>query len=101
MVVVDLPRRAPSAVGQPMLEEPLPRSALAALAVGVVVPFLALVAAVPIAWGWGLSWLDLTIGLVAYLVTGFGVAVGLHRHFTTVRSRPRGGCGSPWRWPAA
>jgi len=52
------------------------------LAIGVAVPFLALLAAVPIAWGWGLSWLDLTIGLVAYLVTGFGVAVGLHRHFT-------------------
>ncbi len=82
MVVVDLPGRAPSAVGQPMLEEPLPRSALAALAVGVVVPFLALVAAVPIAWGRGLSWLDLTIGLVAYVATGFGVAVGLHRHIT-------------------
>jgi len=65
-----------------MLEEPVPRSAMVVLAVGVVVPFLALVAAVPIAWGWGLSWLDVAIGLVAYLVTGFGVTVGLHRYLT-------------------
>jgi len=64
-MVVDLPVRAPSAVGRPMLEEPVPRSAMVVLAVGVVVPFLALVAAVPIAWGWGLSWLDVAIGLVA------------------------------------
>ena len=27
------------------------------------VPFLALVAAVPLAWGWGLSWVD--VGLTA------------------------------------
>jgi stearoyl-CoA desaturase (delta-9 desaturase) len=43
------------------------------LAVIVAVPFLALLAAVPVAWGWGLSWLDVVIGLVFYLVAGFGV----------------------------
>jgi stearoyl-CoA desaturase (delta-9 desaturase) len=48
----------------------------------VVVPFLALLAAVPVAWGWGLSWLDVAIGLVLYLVAGFGVTVGFHRYFT-------------------
>jgi stearoyl-CoA desaturase (Delta-9 desaturase) len=82
MVIVDLPRRTPSTAGKVMLDEPVPRSALVVLAVGVVVPFLALMAAVPIAWGWGLSWLDVAIGLVAYLVSGFGVTVGFHRYFT-------------------
>jgi stearoyl-CoA desaturase (Delta-9 desaturase) len=48
----------------------------------VALPFLALLAAVPVAWGWGLSWLDVLIGGVFYLASGFGVTVGFHRHFT-------------------
>lgn len=48
----------------------------------VAVPFLALLAAVPFAWGWGLTWLDIAIGAVMYVVTGLGVTVGYHRHFT-------------------
>jgi stearoyl-CoA desaturase (delta-9 desaturase) len=46
------------------------------------VPLLALLAAVPMAWGWGLSWLDMTIALAFYLASGFGVTVGFHRYFT-------------------
>ncbi|WP_436761737.1 acyl-CoA desaturase [Streptosporangium sp. V21-05] len=51
---------------------------------GVVVgaPLIALVAAVPFAWGWGLGWSDILIAGVFYVVTGLGVTVGLHRHFT-------------------
>jgi stearoyl-CoA desaturase (delta-9 desaturase) len=51
---------------------------------GVVVgaPLIALVAAVPFAWGWGLGWSDIVIAGVFYVVTGLGVTVGLHRHFT-------------------
>ncbi|PSK98365.1 stearoyl-CoA desaturase (delta-9 desaturase) [Murinocardiopsis flavida] len=48
----------------------------------VFVPLIALVAAVPFAWGWGLSWIDLAIGAVFYLVSGLGITVGFHRHFT-------------------
>lgn len=48
----------------------------------VAVPFLALLAAVPFAWGWGLTWLDIAIGAVMYVITGLGVTVGYHRHFT-------------------
>jgi len=82
MVVVDMPGGAQPAVGKPMLGEPAPRWVLGVMAVMVVGPFLALLAAVPVAWGWGLSWLDVSIGLVFYLVAGFGVTVGLHRYFT-------------------
>ena len=82
MVNVDLPVGAPSTVARPMLDEPVSRSVLVVLAVGVVVPFLALLAAVPVAWGWGLSWLDVAIAVVAYLVTGFAVTMGFHRYFT-------------------
>ncbi len=47
-----------------------------------VVPFLALLAVVPIVWGWGLSWLDLGLAAVTYTLTCLGVTVGFHRYFT-------------------
>ncbi len=52
------------------------------VAVFVGVPFLGLVAAVPLAWGWGLSWLDVGLTLAFYLLSGLGVTVGFHRLFT-------------------
>jgi stearoyl-CoA desaturase (delta-9 desaturase) len=83
MVVVEtVDGAATAAIGKPMLEPPPPRWAVGVLAVIVAVPFLALLAAVPVAWGWGLSWLDVVLGLVFYLVAGFGVTTGFHRHFT-------------------
>lgn len=53
-----------------------------ALALFVAIPFLALVAAVPVAWGWGLGWRDVAIAVVMYAVSGHGVTVGFHRLFT-------------------
>jgi stearoyl-CoA desaturase (Delta-9 desaturase) len=67
---------------KPLLENPQPRSALVVLWVFVTVPFLALMAAVPLAWGWGLSWVDIAILAVSYLITGLGITVGYHRHLT-------------------
>jgi len=55
---------------------------LIALWAFVVIPFLALVVAVPVAWGGWLSWLDVAIGTVCYLVAGVGVTVGFHRYLT-------------------
>jgi stearoyl-CoA desaturase (Delta-9 desaturase) len=52
------------------------------VAVFVAVPFLALLAAVPLAWGWGLSWHDIVLAVAFYYLTGLGVSVGLHRYFT-------------------
>ncbi|MFI5531632.1 acyl-CoA desaturase [Kitasatospora sp. NPDC051853] len=46
------------------------------------VPFLALLAAVPVAWGWGLGWTDLAIMTVMYFVACHGITVGFHRYFT-------------------
>jgi len=64
--------------------EPEPSSPLARFLVGlfVVLPLLALLAAVPLAWGWGLGWHDIVIGFVFYVVTGMGISMGFHRHFT-------------------
>ncbi|QGN59128.1 fatty acid desaturase [Nostocoides sp. HKS02] len=53
-----------------------------ALALFIAIPFLALLAAAPVAWGWGLGWHDIVIALVMYAVAGHGITVGFHRHFT-------------------
>ncbi len=47
-----------------------------------VLPLLALLAAVPLAWGWGLSWTDVAIAAVFYVISGMGITVGFHRLFT-------------------
>lgn len=52
------------------------------LAIFVAVPFAALLAAAPVAWGWGLAWRDVVIATVMYAVTGSGITVGFHRYFT-------------------
>ncbi|AYY14455.1 acyl-CoA desaturase [Actinobacteria bacterium YIM 96077] len=49
----------------------------------IAVPFVALLAAIPVAWMGGmLSWLDVTLAVVMYLIAGHGITVGFHRHFT-------------------
>ncbi|WP_394613962.1 acyl-CoA desaturase [Lentzea sp. JNUCC 0626] len=48
----------------------------------VIVPFLALLAAVPFAWGWGLGWVDVGLFVAFYYLTGLGVTIGYHRYFT-------------------
>jgi stearoyl-CoA desaturase (delta-9 desaturase) len=53
-----------------------------ALGVLVFVPFAALVAAIPVMWGWGLGWHDVVIAFVMYAISGHGVTIGYHRLFT-------------------
>jgi stearoyl-CoA desaturase (delta-9 desaturase) len=53
-----------------------------ALYVMVIVPFLALAAAVPVAWGWGLTLLDVSLTVVFYVLGMLGATLGLHRFFT-------------------
>ncbi|HEU0042059.1 MAG TPA: acyl-CoA desaturase, partial [Jiangellaceae bacterium] len=49
----------------------------------IAVPFLALLAAMPVAAiGGYLSWLDVVLAVAMYIVTGHGVTVGFHRYFT-------------------
>ncbi|MGH8966682.1 MAG: fatty acid desaturase, partial [Actinomycetes bacterium] len=59
-----------------------------ALAIFIAVPFLALAAAIPVAWGGWLSWTDLGIMLVMYALSGHGVTVGFHRLFTHKSFKP-------------
>lgn len=64
------------------LQEPQGMWARLLLGVFVVVPLLALLAAVPVAWGWGLAWRDVAIAAAMYVLTGIGITVGYHRYFT-------------------
>src|SRR5580693_105521 len=52
------------------------------VALFVAIPFIALVAAVPLAWGWGLGWHDVIIAVAFYYVSGLGISMGFHRYFT-------------------
>jgi stearoyl-CoA desaturase (delta-9 desaturase) len=56
----------------------------------VIVPFLSLIAVVPWAWGWGLTWLDIVLAIGWYGLTCLGVTVGFHRYFThgAFKARP-------------
>jgi stearoyl-CoA desaturase (delta-9 desaturase) len=47
-----------------------------------IVPAIALAAAVPLAWGWGLGWTDIGLAVFFYTLTSLGVTVGFHRYFT-------------------
>jgi stearoyl-CoA desaturase (delta-9 desaturase) len=72
------PTRAP----KPLTDDRQHWLALVILWAMVTVPFVALVAAVPVAWGWGLTWRDAVIALGFYLTSGLGITVGFHRYFT-------------------
>ncbi len=52
------------------------------LALFIGVPLAALAAAMPVAWGWGISWPDTNIAVAMYAVSGHGITVGFHRYFT-------------------
>jgi stearoyl-CoA desaturase (Delta-9 desaturase) len=65
-----------------MLEATQSPAAVVMLWIFVVAPFVALLAAVPVVWGWGLSTLDAGLLVAGYLIAMAGVTVGFHRHLT-------------------
>jgi stearoyl-CoA desaturase (Delta-9 desaturase) len=75
---------APTARGgaKPVLAGQRPRGESLLVHAFVLAPMLALGAAVPLAWGWGLSWLDVGLAVGFYFLSGLGVTVGFHRYFT-------------------
>ncbi|MBE1534058.1 acyl-CoA desaturase [Actinomadura algeriensis] len=52
------------------------------VAVFTGVPFLALFAAIPLAWGSFLGWTDVVLVAVFYVLSAGGITVGYHRYFT-------------------
>ncbi|HZM84262.1 MAG TPA: acyl-CoA desaturase [Candidatus Limnocylindrales bacterium] len=59
-----------------------PQREMVAISVVIALPFVAVLAAIPVAWGWGISWhvLALTIGF--YVLTMMGISTGFHRLLT-------------------
>ena len=86
------PETAPLDATPVNLEAPAPRGTLSQdrqsltervlLFLFIAIPLLAVVAAIPLAWGWGVGWLDLALLAVYYAIAAGGITVGFHRHFT-------------------
>jgi stearoyl-CoA desaturase (Delta-9 desaturase) len=74
----ETPRRGP----KPAVEGSKKMGEQTLLWVFVVVPFLAVLAAIPFAWGWGISWTDVVLAVVFFAFGGLGITVGYHRYFT-------------------
>ena len=81
-MTVTLERPTPPSGPEPMLAGAKTPMQTLLVKVFAIVPLLALVAAVPIAWGWGLGWVDVGLALSFYTLTCLGVTIGFHRYFT-------------------
>ncbi|MEV4597704.1 acyl-CoA desaturase [Amycolatopsis sp. NPDC049253] len=72
----------PSSTVKPLISGRRGPAEMVVLKTFLLVPFVALVAAVPLLWGWGLSWVDAALFVVFYTFGTLGVTVGYHRYFT-------------------
>jgi stearoyl-CoA desaturase (delta-9 desaturase) len=63
-------------------EEPRTVTQRVLVAIFTGIPMAALVAAVPLAWGWALGWRDIVIAVPLYVISGLGISMGFHRYFT-------------------
>jgi len=80
MPAVDSP--APAAAAKPVIDGQRGTAEQVSVYAFVILPLLALLAAVPFAWGWGLGWTDVVLAAVFYVISGLGITVGFHRYFT-------------------
>jgi stearoyl-CoA desaturase (delta-9 desaturase) len=67
---------------KPVMEGTKRRGEQLMLYLFVIVPFLAFLAAVPVAWGWGMGWTDVILFVAFYYLSGLGITIGYHRLFT-------------------
>jgi stearoyl-CoA desaturase (delta-9 desaturase) len=88
--LVDLynPPPDPSAVDAPERQSV---GALFWLYVFVIVPLMAVLAAIPLAWGGFVGPVELALLVIFYTVSAAGITVGFHRHFThgAFKAKPR------------
>jgi stearoyl-CoA desaturase (Delta-9 desaturase) len=77
-----VPVRSAKPVALPPASKAKRRAEQVALALFVVIPFAAVLGAVPMLWGRYLSVTDVVIAVVMYYLTGHGVTIGYHRYFT-------------------
>ncbi|WP_410811521.1 hypothetical protein [Micromonospora sp. 067-2] len=67
---------------KPLIEGTQATGSLVLLWIFLLVPIAALIAAVPVAWGRGMSALDASMAVVGYVIAMAGATVGFHRHLT-------------------
>jgi len=67
---------------KPLTEGRQPTGILIGLWAFVVIPFVALLVAVPLAWGGSLTWVSIAVGAFFYIMSGLGITVGFHRYLT-------------------
>ncbi|GIF01849.1 acyl-CoA desaturase [Paractinoplanes rishiriensis] len=97
----------------PLIEAAQSTGSLVVLWIFLLVPFAALIAAIPLAWGWGLSALDAVMAVIGYALAMAGATVGFHRHLTHGSFKARRGLhvalavagslaveGTPTKWVA-
>ena len=71
-------------------EQPVVHASQKLVTVAIVAgPVVALAVIIPMLWGHAVHLSDLLVGLVLYLITGFGITVGFHRLFTHRSFGPR------------
>ena len=76
------PAQNPKARSPRSATEPMAPGMRTTIAIFVALPLLCVVAAIPVAWGGWLSWIDLALALVFYVIAAAGITIGYHRHFT-------------------
>src|SRR5262245_47216334 len=81
-VVQPPPTESSGPAPKPLTVGRQPIGVLIALWIFVTLPFAAIVAAVPVMWGWGLNWIDVVLFVTFYLIGGFGIGAGFHRLLT-------------------
>jgi stearoyl-CoA desaturase (delta-9 desaturase) len=74
--------RAPVRGPKPVFEGTKRPGEQVALYAFVVIPIVAFLAAIPVAWGWGLNGTDVALLVIFYCVGTLGITVGFHRLFT-------------------
>jgi stearoyl-CoA desaturase (delta-9 desaturase) len=72
----------PVTVESPVDEDYTTTTMRVLLAIFIIVPLLAVIVAIPIAWGGFVGWSDLFIVLLFWAITAGGITVGFHRYFT-------------------
>jgi stearoyl-CoA desaturase (delta-9 desaturase) len=67
---------------KPVFEGGKKRGEQTTLVLAMLLPFLAIFAAIPMVWGWGIHISDIVLFVVFYAASGAGITVGFHRYFT-------------------
>ena len=62
--------------------KPLPLGDRVLNLIMILLPFVALAGGIVYAWGWGIGWVEISLLISMYLITGFGITIGYHRLFT-------------------